>query len=115
MPRALISVSDKRGVAKFARGLVDQGWEIISTGGTAHVIDQADVPVTPIEGVTGFPEIMNGRVKTLHPAVHAALLARRDDDRLAGGTCGGLCGRPGDRNFRIHDDRPRCGGRSAGP
>ena len=78
MPRALISVSDKRGVAKFARDLVDMGWEIISTGGTAHVINQTGVDVTPIEGVTGFPEIMNGRVKTLHPAVHAALLARRD-------------------------------------
>ncbi|MEE8134568.1 MAG: bifunctional phosphoribosylaminoimidazolecarboxamide formyltransferase/IMP cyclohydrolase [Gemmatimonadales bacterium] len=80
MPRALISVSDKRGVTTFARDLVDLGWEIISTGGTAHVISQADVPVTSIEDVTGFPEIMNGRVKTLHPAVHAALLARRDVD-----------------------------------
>ncbi len=80
MPRALISVSDKRGVTTFARDLVDIGWEIISTGGTAHVISQADVPVTSIEDVTGFPEIMNGRVKTLHPAVHAALLARRDAD-----------------------------------
>jgi len=80
VPRALISVSDKRGVATFARALVDLGWEVISTGGTAHVISQADVPVTPIESVTGFPEIMNGRVKTLHPAVHAALLARRDED-----------------------------------
>ncbi len=78
MPRALISVSDKRGVAKFARDLVDMRWEIISTGGTAHVINQAGVDVTAIEDVTGFPEIMNGRVKTLHPAVHAALLARRD-------------------------------------
>jgi len=78
--RALISVSDKRGVTTFARDLVDLGWEIISTGGTAYVISQADVPVTSIEDVTGFPEIMNGRVKTLHPAVHAALLARRDVD-----------------------------------
>ena len=80
MPRALISVSDKRGVANFARDLIDLGWEIISTGGTAHVISQADVAVTPIEDVTGFPEIMDGRVKTLHPAVHAALLAQRDVD-----------------------------------
>ena len=80
MPRALISVSDKRGVANFARDLTDLGWEIISTGGTAHVISQADVAVTPIEDVTGFPEIMDGRVKTLHPAVHAALLAQRDVD-----------------------------------
>lgn len=87
MPRALISVSDKRGVTTFARDLVDLGWEIISTGGTAHAISQADIPVTSIEDVTGFPEIMDGRVKTLHPAVHAALLARRgvdaDMDELA--------------------------------
>ncbi len=78
MPRALISVSDKRGVASFARALADQEWEIVSTGGTAHVIEQAGVPVTPVDRVTGFPEIMDGRVKTLHPAIHAALLARRD-------------------------------------
>ncbi len=78
MARALISVSDKRGVTQFARGLADLGWEIVSTGGTAQVITQAGVTVTAIEQVTGFPEIMDGRVKTLHPAVHAALLARRD-------------------------------------
>ena len=78
MPRALISVSDKRGIADFGKGLVKLGWEIISTGGTAHVMTQAGVPVTPVESVTGFPEILDGRVKTLHPAVHAALLARRD-------------------------------------
>jgi phosphoribosylaminoimidazolecarboxamide formyltransferase/IMP cyclohydrolase len=78
VPRALISVSDKRGVAQFARELVDLGWEIVSTGGTATVLQQTGVPVTAIEQVTGFPEIMGGRVKTLHPAVHAALLARRD-------------------------------------
>ncbi len=78
MPRALISVSDKRGVAQFARGLADLGWEIVSTGGTAQVITQGGVGVTAIEQITGFPEIMDGRVKTLHPAVHAALLARRD-------------------------------------
>jgi phosphoribosylaminoimidazolecarboxamide formyltransferase/IMP cyclohydrolase len=78
MPRALISVSDKRGVAQFAKGLAALGWEIVSTGGTAHVITQAGVSVTPVDAVTGFPEIMDGRVKTLHPAVHASLLARRD-------------------------------------
>ncbi|MEE8572272.1 MAG: bifunctional phosphoribosylaminoimidazolecarboxamide formyltransferase/IMP cyclohydrolase, partial [Gemmatimonadota bacterium] len=78
MPRALISVSDKRGVAQFASGLVSLGWEIVSTGGTAHVLTQAGVDVIPIEDVTGFPEIMGGRVKTLHPAVHASLLARRN-------------------------------------
>jgi phosphoribosylaminoimidazolecarboxamide formyltransferase/IMP cyclohydrolase len=78
MPRALISVSDKRGVAPFARRLVELGWEIVSTGGTAHELTQAGVPVTPVERITGFPEILEGRIKTLHPAVHAALLARRD-------------------------------------
>jgi phosphoribosylaminoimidazolecarboxamide formyltransferase / IMP cyclohydrolase len=78
MPRALISVSDKHGVVDFARGLVALGWEIVSTGGTAHALGEAGVAVVPIERVTGFPEIMDGRVKTLHPAVHAGLLARRD-------------------------------------
>jgi phosphoribosylaminoimidazolecarboxamide formyltransferase/IMP cyclohydrolase len=78
MPRALISVSDKRGVVAFARGLVELGWEIISTGGTATALKAANVPVTPVEQVTGFPELLDGRVKTLHPAVHGALLARRD-------------------------------------
>jgi phosphoribosylaminoimidazolecarboxamide formyltransferase/IMP cyclohydrolase len=77
MPRALISVSDKRGVVAFARGLVELGWEILSTGGTAAALQQADVPVIPVEKVTGFPELLDGRVKTLHPAIHAALLARR--------------------------------------
>ena len=78
MPRALISVSDKRGVVAFARGLVELGWEVISTGGTASALTDAGVPVTTVEQVTGFPELLDGRVKTLHPAVHAALLARRN-------------------------------------
>jgi phosphoribosylaminoimidazolecarboxamide formyltransferase / IMP cyclohydrolase len=77
MPRALISVSDKRGVVELARDLTRLGWEIVSTGGTARAIADAGVAVTPIERVTGFPEMMDGRVKTLHPAVHGALLARR--------------------------------------
>ncbi len=77
MPRALISVSDKRGVVDFARSLAQLGWEIVSTGGTAHALATGGVPVTPIERVTGFPEMMDGRVKTLHPAVHGGLLARR--------------------------------------
>ena len=77
--RALISVTDKTGVVDFARQLVgDYGVEIISTGGTARVLEEAGVPVTPIEAFTGFPEMMDGRVKTLHPMVHGALLARRD-------------------------------------
>ena len=78
MPRALISVSDKRGIEQFAKGLSELGWEIISTAGTAQVLGEAGVPVTPVEKVTGFPEMLDGRVKTLHPAVHAGLLARRD-------------------------------------
>jgi phosphoribosylaminoimidazolecarboxamide formyltransferase/IMP cyclohydrolase len=78
MPRALISVSDKRGVVSFAQGLVKLGWEIISTGGTAKALADAGVPVTPVDRVTGFPEILDGRVKTLHPAVHAGILFRRD-------------------------------------
>jgi phosphoribosylaminoimidazolecarboxamide formyltransferase / IMP cyclohydrolase len=77
MPRALISVSDKRGIVAFARGLVELGWEIISTGGTATALKTANVPVTAVEEITGFPELLDGRVKTLHPAVHGALLARR--------------------------------------
>ena len=78
MPRALISVSDKRGVVAFARGLVDLGWEIISTGGTAATLRSSNVPVLEVERLTGFPELLDGRVKTLHPAIHGALLARRD-------------------------------------
>ena len=78
MPRALISVSDKRGTVQFARGLIDQGWEIISTGGTSRLLAEAGLAVTPVDSVTGFPEILDGRVKTLHPAIHAAILARRD-------------------------------------
>lgn len=78
MPRALISVSDKRGVVAFAEGLVKLGWDIISTGGTAAALRAARVPVVDVEKVTGFPELLDGRVKTLHPAIHAALLGRRD-------------------------------------
>ena len=77
MPRALISVSDKRGVVAFAQGLVQLGWEILSTGGTAAALRGAGVSVLEVEKVTGFPELLDGRVKTLHPAIHAALLARR--------------------------------------
>jgi phosphoribosylaminoimidazolecarboxamide formyltransferase/IMP cyclohydrolase len=77
MPRALISVSDKRGADEFAAGLASLGYEIVSTGGTAHYLNRAGVSVTLIEKVTGFPEMMDGRVKTLHPAVHGGILARR--------------------------------------
>lgn len=78
MPRALISVSDKRGVVDFARRLVEMGWELISTGGTAKALTDGGLSVRPVEDVTGFPEIMDGRVKTLHPGIHAGILARRD-------------------------------------
>ena len=76
--RALLSVSDKRGIVDFARDLVALGWEIVSTGGTAEALRRAQVPVIGIEDVTGFPEMMDGRVKTLHPKVHGGLLGRRD-------------------------------------
>jgi phosphoribosylaminoimidazolecarboxamide formyltransferase/IMP cyclohydrolase len=78
MPRALISVSDKRGIVAFAQGLVELGWEIVSTGGTAAALRAGGVAVTTVDELTGFPEFLDGRVKTLHPAIHGALLARRD-------------------------------------
>ncbi|HEY2161169.1 MAG TPA: bifunctional phosphoribosylaminoimidazolecarboxamide formyltransferase/IMP cyclohydrolase [Solirubrobacteraceae bacterium] len=77
--RALLSVSDKTGIVEFARGLVDLGIEIISTGGTAGELAAAGVSVREVSDLTGFPEIMNGRVKTLHPKLHAGLLALRDN------------------------------------
>ncbi len=78
--RALLSVTDKTGIVEFARTLVDEfGVQVISTGGTARVIAEAGVPVTEIDEVTQFPEMMDGRVKTLHPRVHGGLLAKRDD------------------------------------
>lgn len=76
--RALISVSDKTGVVEFAKGLVAEGWEILSTSGTMKLLKQEGVPVISVSDVTGFPEICDGRVKTLHPKIHGALLARRD-------------------------------------
>src|SRR3954471_21695529 len=75
--RALISVSDKSDLVPFARGLAELGIEILSTGGTARALQEAGIPVTPVEQVTGFPEMMEGRVKTLHPAVHGGILADR--------------------------------------
>lgn len=77
-PRALISVSDKTGVLELARGLVDRGWEILSTGGTARTLREQGIPVVEVAHVTGHPEMMDGRVKTLHPAIHAGILARRE-------------------------------------
>src|SRR5436190_7814301 len=78
MPRALMSVSDKTGLVPFAQALAARGYELVSTGGTAKALAAAAVPVTGISDVTGFPEIMDGRVKTLHPAVHGGILGRRD-------------------------------------
>ena len=78
--RALISVSDKTGIADFARSLASLGIEILSTGGTATALRAAGIRVTDVSEVTGFPEIMDGRVKTLHPAIHGGLLGRHDQD-----------------------------------
>src|SRR3954462_12874391 len=82
--RALLSVTDKTGIVDFARGLQELGVELISTGGTAAALREAGLQVRSIESFTGFPEIMGGRVKTLHPKLYAGLLALRDDqDHMA--------------------------------
>ena len=78
--RALLSVSDKRGLVDFARGLAELGVEIVSTGGTAKELQDEGIAIRPVEDYTGFPEILDGRVKTLHPRIHAGLLAVRSDD-----------------------------------
>src|SRR6476659_8709144 len=76
--RALISVSDKTGIVEFARGLAELGWEIVSTGGTSRALRDAGLSPRDVSDVTGVAEMLDGRVKTLHPAVHGGLLARRD-------------------------------------
>ena len=76
--RALISVFNKSGLEAFAKGLTDLGVQIISTGGTARMLKDANIPVTLVEEVTGFPEMLDGRVKTMHPSLMAGILARRD-------------------------------------
>jgi hypothetical protein len=78
--QALISVSDKRGIEDFARGLAALGFRLLSTGGTAKLLAAAGLDVTEVAQYTGFPEILDGRVKTLNPRIHAGLLARRDDE-----------------------------------
>jgi phosphoribosylaminoimidazolecarboxamide formyltransferase / IMP cyclohydrolase len=85
VPRAILSVSDKTGLVEFARGLVSLGWDLISTGGTGRALREAGLEVTDVSEVTGHPEMMDGRVKTLHPAVHAGILARagRTEDEAA--------------------------------
>src|SRR5437868_2406 len=79
MPRALLSVSDKTGIVAFARGLATRGFELVSTGGTARTLADAGLGVTNVSDVTGFPEMMDGRVKTLHPKIHGGLLGIRDN------------------------------------
>src|SRR5213595_333843 len=83
--RALISVHDKSGLDEFAQGLVELGVEIVSSGGTSAYLEEMGIPVTRIEEITQVPELLGGRVKTLHPRIHAAILARRDreDDQAS--------------------------------
>lgn len=85
MKRALLSVSDKSGIVAFGQVLSERGWELVSTGGTARILREAGLQVLSVSDVTGHPEMMDGRVKTLHPAIHAGLLARedREDDMEA--------------------------------
>src|SRR5229473_3667917 len=85
MPRALLSVSDKTGIVELGRGLAARDYELVSTGGTARALADAGLAVTGVSDLTGFPEMMDGRVKTLHPNIHAGILARRDrpDDLAA--------------------------------
>jgi len=91
MPRALLSVSDKTGLVDFARALADRGFELVSTGGTARSLQEAGLPVVGISEVTGFPEMMDGRVKTLHPLIHGGILARRGRaDDLASAVAHGI-------------------------
>src|SRR5260370_16929185 len=78
--RALLSVADKTGIETLARGLHALGTELLSTGGTAQALTEANIPVRSVSDITGFPEILGGRVKTLHPAIHGGILARRDDE-----------------------------------
>src|SRR5689334_18569340 len=78
MPRALLSVSDKTGITDLARGLAARGFELVSTGGTARALVAAGLTVVNVSEVTGFPEMLDGRVKTLHPNVHGGILARRN-------------------------------------
>ncbi|MCR2823417.1 bifunctional phosphoribosylaminoimidazolecarboxamide formyltransferase/IMP cyclohydrolase [Lederbergia panacisoli] len=80
MKRALISVSDKTGVVDFSKALVELGFELLSTGGTKKTLEENGVPVTGVDQITGFPEILEGRVKTLHPMIHGGLLAKRDSE-----------------------------------
>ena len=75
---ALLSVSDKTGIVAFGRGLLQHGFTLVSTGGAQRVLQEAGLPVKSVAEITGFPEIMDGRVKTLHPKIHGGILARRE-------------------------------------
>src|SRR3984957_20827005 len=79
MPIALLSVTDKTGLVPFAQGLVRLGWELLSTGGTAATLRDAGLTVRDVGEETGFAEMLDGRLKTLHPSIHGGILARRDD------------------------------------
>ncbi|MEK6574308.1 MAG: bifunctional phosphoribosylaminoimidazolecarboxamide formyltransferase/IMP cyclohydrolase, partial [Chloroflexota bacterium] len=82
MPKAILSVHDKTGLVEFARGLHNLGWTLIASGGTAKLLRENQIPVAEVADYTGSPEILGGRVKTLHPAIHSGLLARpTDSDR----------------------------------
>ena len=82
--RALISVYDKTGIDEFARGLAELGWDLVASGGTAAHLESLGLAVSRVEALTEFPEMLGGRVKTLHPRIHAGILARRDrEDDLA--------------------------------
>ncbi|MFN3265657.1 MAG: bifunctional phosphoribosylaminoimidazolecarboxamide formyltransferase/IMP cyclohydrolase [Deinococcales bacterium] len=81
--QALLSVSDKTGLVEFARGLLEQGYTLVSTGGTFAALEQAGLPVTKVSQITGFPEILDGRVKTLHPKIHGAILAKDTPEHQA--------------------------------
>ena len=80
VPRALLSVYDKTGLVDLARGLAELGWELVSSGGTARSLADAGLAVTEVSEVTGFPEMLDGRVKTLHPRIHGGILADRSKE-----------------------------------
>lgn len=82
MPRAILSVYDKTGLEEFGKGLAESGWDLVASGGTARVLERAGVEITPVERVTQAPEMLSGRVKTLHPAIHGPILARDTDEDL---------------------------------
>ncbi len=83
MPRALLSVYNKTDLVKFATTLIELGWDLVASGGTYQALEQAELPVTTVEQLTGQPEMLHGRVKTLHPAIHAGILAQNKEDDMA--------------------------------